>query len=226
MDGYEFIEKLRKKDEPAPAAVMIMSSSGHKNNSLRDHKLKVAAHLMKPLQQSELFEAICKSMAGETPGSSRVFSSKRPLPMQKSTRPLQILLAEDNPINQRLAQRLVEKRGHTITFASTGQEALEKIDEKAYDLILMDIQMPDLDGLATTATIRKMEGQRTGSRRVPIIAVTAHAMKGDREKCLAAGMDEYITKPIRPTELYKLLEQISENCERIANESRELLQVK
>ncbi|HTC65295.1 MAG TPA: MHYT domain-containing protein [Candidatus Saccharimonadales bacterium] len=226
MDGYEFIEKFRKKDECVPAAVLIMSSSGHKNNAQRDQDLNVGAHLMKPLRQSELFEAICKSVTGGTSGGARMFGTKRALPVQKTTKPLQILLVEDNPVNQRLAQRLVEKRGHTITFAPTGREALKQFEEKVYDLILMDIQMPDMDGLVATATIRKIEGALRERRRIPIIALTAHAMKGDREKCLAAGMDEYTTKPIRASKLYELLEQISENKERAANESREQLQVK
>jgi two-component system sensor histidine kinase/response regulator len=226
MDGYEFIQQIRKKAEYASASVLIMSSSGHKTDAPRNHALNVAAHLMKPLRQSELFEAICNSKACGAPGGLRMLKGEGALSSQKTTKPLHILLAEDNPVNQRLAQRLVEKRGHKIAFATTGKEALKKFRENGYDLILMDIQMPDMDGLEATAAIRKIEESQKGRHRVPIIALTAHAMKGDRERCLAAGMDEYLTKPLRSGELYALLEQIGAAKDEAANETHEQLQAK
>jgi len=226
MDGYEFIEQVRQKTEYASAAVLIMSSSGSKTDAPRDQSLKVAAHLVKPLRQSELYEAVCQSTHGSAPDARRPWMGKQQLPTQKSSKPLHILLAEDNPVNQRLAQRLVEKRGHTIAFASTGQEALNKFEENIYDLILMDIQMPDLDGLEATAAIRKMEELQKSRTRVPIIALTAHAMKGDRERCLAAGMDEYLSKPLRSAELYELLDRIGSAKEQTANDTHEQLQTK
>jgi CheY-like chemotaxis protein len=117
---------------------------------------------------------------------------------------LRILLAEDNPVNQRLASRLLEKRGHSVVIAGNGREALEALEKESFDLIFMDLQMPVMDGFEATAAIRKREG--TGGVRLPVVALTAHAMKGDREKCLAGGMDEYLTKPIRAQELDEVLQ--------------------
>jgi two-component system sensor histidine kinase/response regulator len=115
-----------------------------------------------------------------------------------------VLLAEDNAVNQRLAVRLLEKRGHRVTVAANGREALDALQRESFDLVFMDVQMPEMDGLEATGAIREKE-KRTGSHQA-IIALTAHAMKGDREKCLAAGMDGYLTKPIRPQELEEILE--------------------
>jgi two-component system, sensor histidine kinase and response regulator len=116
-----------------------------------------------------------------------------------------VLLAEDNPVNQRLAVRLLEKRGHSVVVAGNGREALEALEKQSFDLVFMDVQMPEMDGLEATAAIREKE-KGSGVHR-PIIALTAHAMKGDRERCLASGMDGYLTKPIRPQELDEILEQ-------------------
>jgi CheY-like chemotaxis protein len=114
-------------------------------------------------------------------------------------RPLRILLAEDNSVNQRVACRLLEKRGHTVAVACNGRQAIDLFDERAFDLVLMDVQMPEMDGFEATAAIRARE-KATG-HRIPILAMTAHAMKGDQERCLAAGMDGYVTKPIKPAAL-------------------------
>jgi len=115
---------------------------------------------------------------------------------------LRILVAEDNLVNQRLATRLLEKRGHFVTVAATGCEALAALEKSSFDLVLMDMQMPEMDGFEATAAIRKKEKPGT---HLPIVALTAHAMKGDREKCIAAGMDGYLAKPIRPEELDAVL---------------------
>jgi len=117
---------------------------------------------------------------------------------------LRVLLAEDNLVNQRLAVRLLEKRGHRVVVAATGLEALKALEKESFDLVLMDVQMPEMDGLEATAIIREKE-KGTGHRQ-PIVALTAHAMKGDREKCIEGGMDGYLSKPIRPQELDQLLE--------------------
>jgi len=116
---------------------------------------------------------------------------------------LRVLLVEDNPVNQRLASRLLEKRGHSVVVAANGLEALEALEKENFDLVFMDVQMPVMDGFETTAAIRKKE--KAGGVRLPIVALTAHAMKGDREKCLAGGMDGYLTKPIRPQEVDEIL---------------------
>ena len=114
------------------------------------------------------------------------------------------MLAEDNPVNQRLASKLLEKRGHQVTMTATGREAVERIREEVFDVVLMDVQMPDMDGLEATALIREWENSR--GRRTPIIALTAHSMKGDRERCLAAGMDGYVTKPFDADKLFEVVE--------------------
>jgi two-component system sensor histidine kinase/response regulator len=116
---------------------------------------------------------------------------------------LHILLAEDNAVNQLLASRLLEKRGHSVVVAGNGREALEALEKEPFDLVFMDVQMPVMDGFEATAAIRKKEG--AGGVHLPVVALTAHAMKGDREKCLAGGMDGYLTKPIRPQELDEVL---------------------
>jgi CheY-like chemotaxis protein len=115
-----------------------------------------------------------------------------------------VLIAEDNAVNQRLVSRLLEKRGHQVVVAANGREALEAMERQSFDIVLMDLQMPELDGFEATAALRAREAGH--GTHLPVIALTAHAMKGDRERCLAAGMDAYLSKPIRPQELDKLLE--------------------
>ena len=130
---------------------------------------------------------------------------------------LRVLVAEDNLVNQRLATRLLEKRGHRVVLAASGRQALEVLETGPFDLVLMDVQMPEMDGLEATAEIRKRETS-TGEDQ-PIIALTAHAMKGDQERCLAAGMDGYLSKPIRPQELDVVLEKYLALPKRTANPS-------
>jgi len=130
---------------------------------------------------------------------------------------LHVLVAEDNLVNQRLATRLLEKRGHRVVVAAGGRQALEALETGPFDLVLMDVQMPEVDGLEATAAIRERESS-TGEHQ-PIIALTAHAMKGDQERCLAAGMDGYLAKPIRPQELDAILEKYLALRKRIANPS-------
>ncbi|HEY7543627.1 MAG TPA: response regulator, partial [Blastocatellia bacterium] len=141
---------------------------------------------------------------------------------QRSGRRLRVLLAEDNAVNQRLAFRLLEKRGHSVRVVADGREALESVEREHFDAILMDVQMPDINGLEATAAIREKE--RATGRHTPVIAMTAHAIKGDRERCLRAGMDGYIAKPIRPDELFEVLESLASDsiqslCLRIEQES-------
>jgi CheY-like chemotaxis protein len=125
----------------------------------------------------------------------------------KKVKKLSVLLAEDNAVNQKIASRFLEKEGHHVTVASDGRQALAALDRENFDVVLMDVQMPEMDGFETTAVIRAQE--RDTGKRLPIIAMTAHAMKGDRERCLAAGMDNYIAKPISARELVELLEEFS-----------------
>jgi CheY-like chemotaxis protein len=162
---------------------------------------------MKPVRRGELLETILTVLGSETASSGKVkISSNRSA--NERRRGIRILLVEDNPVNQTVALRLLEKQGHRVVVAGNGREALlalAKSPANGFDLILMDIQMPEMDGFEATAAIRAQE--KDTNQHIPIVAMTAHAMKGDRERCLKAGMDEYISKPIRAADLLELVEQ-------------------
>jgi len=160
---------------------------------------------LKPVRQSELREAVARVL-GARPheGAIPLITRFSLLEAREPDAYLSVLLAEDNLVNQRLAVRLLEKRGHRVVVAGTGVEALKALEKESFDLVLMDVQMPEMDGLEATAVIREKE-KSTGAHQA-VVALTAHAMKGDREKCMAGGMDGYLTKPIRPNELDQLLE--------------------
>jgi CheY-like chemotaxis protein len=207
MDGFALIEQIRQLPELTSPTIMMLSSSGHPGDAARCEELGVAAYLLKPIRQSELRQAVAKALGAQ--------DQKGPVPLitrtslqdaDGQTISLRVLLAEDNRVNQHLATRLLETRGHHVTVACNGREALAAFERESFDLVLMDVQMPDMDGFEATAVIRERE--KGSGLHVPVIALTAHAMKGDREKCLAAGMDGYLTKPIRILELDGILE----NC--------------
>jgi signal transduction histidine kinase/DNA-binding response OmpR family regulator/HAMP domain-containing protein len=210
MDGFALIERIRQRPELATATIMMLTSAGHRGDAARCKELGVSAYLLKPIRQSELREAIARVLGAEKPEGAIPLITRYSL--QDAREPgssLKLLLAEDNLVNQRLAVRLLEKRGHRVVVAANGLEALAALKKENFDLVFMDVQMPEMDGMEATAAIREEE-KRTG-RRVVVIALTAHAMKGDREKCLAAGMDGYISKPIRPQELDDVLEDYVKN---------------
>jgi CheY-like chemotaxis protein len=205
MDGFTLIEQIRKRPELATATIMMLTSAGHRGDAARCQELGVAAYLLKPIRQSELREAIARVLGAH--GTTGAIPLITRFSLQDGRDPaasLRVLLAEDNAVNQRLAVRLLEKRGHQVVVAGNGAEALVAMEKHAFDLVFMDVQMPEMDGLEATAAIRGKE-KITGKHQ-PIIALTAHAMKGDREKCIACGMDGYLTKPIRPQELDDVLE--------------------
>jgi len=203
MDGFELIEEIRQGPHPSTAMIMMLTSAGHRGDAARCQDLGVAAYLLKPIRQSELREAIARVLgAREQKGAIPLITRYSLHDAREPAASLRILLAEDNAVNQRLASRLLEKRGHSVVVAGNGREALEALEKHHFDLVFMDVQMPVMDGFEATAAIRKKEG---GGVHLPIVALTAHAMKGDREKCLAGGMDEYLTKPIRPQELDEVL---------------------
>ena len=205
MDGFSFIEQIRRKPGLCTAMIMLLTSAGSRGDSTRCEQLGVAAYLMKPVRQSELREAVARILgAREQNGAIPLLTRYALADARDPDASLRVLLAEVNAVNQRLATRLLEKRGHRVTVTANGREAVESVEKHTYDLILMDVQMPEMDGLEATAVIRERE-KRKGSH-IPIIALTAHAMKGDRERCLAAGMDGYLTKPIRSQELDEVLE--------------------
>jgi len=205
MDGFSLVERIRQRPELATATIMMLTSAGHRGDAERCKQLGVAAYLLKPIRQSELREAIAQVLGAREQTSAIPLVTRYSL--QDAREPmtvLRILVAEDNPVNQRLVIRLLEKRGHRVVLVVDGRQAIEALNQGSFDLVLMDVQMPEMDGLEATALIREKE-KKTGKHQ-PIIALTAHAMTGDRDRCLAAGMDGYLTKPIWPQELDQILE--------------------
>jgi signal transduction histidine kinase/DNA-binding response OmpR family regulator len=202
MDGFDVARKVRGNPRLAGATIMMLSSSGHYGERARCRELGIAYHLTKPVDQRELLAAIGRALAREQ--SPRLSLPAAMLPNDLPPRRLHVLLADDNKVNQRLATSLLERRGHRVTIASNGKEALAAIEQQTFDAVLMDVQMPEMGGFEATAAIRQREND-TGAH-LPIIAMTAHAMKGDRERCLEAGMDEYITKPLDSRRLCAIVE--------------------
>ncbi len=206
MDGFTLVEQIRRNPRLEGGAIVLLSSLGQRGDAARCRQLGVAAYLTKPVGESELLETIqrvlCKpSQEALTP----VLLTKHSL--RESRQKLSILLAEDNRVNQQLAMRLLQKRGHDVVVAEHGREALAKLESHHFDLVLMDVQMPEMDGFEATAAIRDKE--RANGGHLPIIAMTALTMKGDRERCLAAGMDDYVLKPIQARELFAALENVT-----------------
>jgi two-component system, sensor histidine kinase and response regulator len=183
---------------------MMLTSAGHRGDAERCQKLGVSAYLLKPIRQSELREAVARVLgAREQEGMIPLVTRYSLGDARDRSEILRILVVEDNAVNERLVVRLLEKRGHRVVVAGNGKEAVSALEKEAFDLILMDVQVPEMDGFEATAAIRKNE-KGTGLQQM-IVALTAHAMKGDQEKCLAAGMDGYLSEPIRPQELDEAL---------------------
>ncbi|HEX5284511.1 MAG TPA: response regulator [Bryocella sp.] len=205
MDGFGLIQEIKRKRDLSAPAIMMLTSGGRRGDAARCAELGIAAYLYKPVRQSELREAIVRVLSRKNGAGDQPTLTRYDLPEQKPTvQHLNILLAEDNLINQKLAVRLLQKRGHTVTVANNGREALATLEKTAFDLVMMDVQMPEMDGFQATVELRRRE-RGTGGR-IPVVAMTALAMKGDKERCLQAGMDAYLSKPIRPEELDRVLE--------------------
>jgi two-component system, sensor histidine kinase and response regulator len=228
-DGFLLHQQLHKSGQNAPL-VMLLSSGDRLGDVARCESSGVRHYLIKPVKASELIAMLAAAMSGDiAPAHSQAtrmsFESSLstidvPKPERRSTassvapsaaqppqlRPLNVLLAEDSLVNQKLASGLMQNHGHRVTVAHNGQEALAAVERGQYDLVLMDVQMPVMDGITATKAIRERE--KSGGKHLPIIALTAHAMKGDRELCLSAGMDGYVTKPVRAGELFRTIESI------------------
>jgi CheY-like chemotaxis protein/HPt (histidine-containing phosphotransfer) domain-containing protein len=205
MDGFMLAESVKGNPDLKQVPMILLTSAGRPGDGARCRKLGIAGFLNKPVKQSELLETISAVMGGgtatEAPGAEAI------APAVPSARPLRILLAEDNPVNQHVAARILEKRGHTVVVVHNGREAVEALSPDAtaaFHVVLMDVQMPEMDGLAATAAIRARESASGG--HIPIVAMTAHAMEGDRERCLRAGMDGYVTKPVEADRLIEAVE--------------------
>jgi signal transduction histidine kinase/CheY-like chemotaxis protein len=199
MDGFTFARHVKSDPRFKGAIIMMLTSGGERGDASRCRDLRISAYLVKPIQQTELLEAILTVLGHKTEASGQRPGLVTRHSLREDRRHLRILLAEDNPVNQMVASRLLEKMGHTVMVVGNGREAVMMLEKQEFGLVLMDVQMPEMDGFETTRVIREKEAA-TG-KHIPIIAMTAHAMKGDRERCLAAGMDGYIAKPIRPAEL-------------------------
>jgi CheY-like chemotaxis protein/signal transduction histidine kinase/HPt (histidine-containing phosphotransfer) domain-containing protein len=205
MDGFEVAARLRAEEPGRPASVILLTSAGRRGDAARCRDLGISGYITKPVNQSDLLDALMSIL-----GTGHAEAAPRqPLVTRHSIREerrrLRILLAEDNAVNRRVAVGLLEKRGYEVLTATNGREALATLEREQVDAVLMDVQMPEIGGLEATAAIRERERKSGG--HLPIIAMTAHAMKGDRERCLAAGMDDYVSKPVRPSDLYAALER-------------------
>jgi len=205
MDGFMLVEVIRKSPEWAGLITAMLSSGGQRGDAQRCKQVGIAAYLVKPILQSELLEALL-GVLGSRPDATEPAQLVPSHSACKGSRPLRILLAEDDVVNQRLAMRMLEKQGHTVVVASDGVMALEALEGGRFDVVLMDVQMPLMDGVEATAAIRKLE--RATGQHIPIIAMTAHAMSGDRQRFLASGMDDYVSKPVHSQELFAAIENL------------------
>lgn len=203
MDGFHLIEKILEDRLLDASRLLLLTSAGQRGDAARCKNMGIAGYLVKPVTSSEILDAIQMSL-------SYAKDTAVPLVTQHAVREsrvaLRILLAEDNIVNQRLASRLLEKQGHVVQVANNGIEALEHLQKDTFDLVLMDVQMPELDGLEATREIRKRE-MSTGEH-IRIVAMTAHAMDGDRERCIEAGMDDYVSKPIKANILFDVIDRV------------------
>ena len=216
MNGLELAERLRKDAATAQVPVIMLSSDDHAETARRCRELGVSTLLTKPVAQAALLEAVLKALASSPTSNSAAtmrfdVNATPTLPMMlsgDSLPPLRLLLAEDNIFNQRVIVTLLERAGHQVRVAENGAEAVDLFARESFDMILMDVQMPVMDGQEATAAIRGLELGR--KNQTPIIALTAHAMQGDRERFLASGMDGYVTKPIRPHELWSVMSNLAQ----------------
>jgi CheY-like chemotaxis protein len=203
MNGFVLAEKIRENPRFEGVKIVMLSSIGQRGEVNRCEKLKVDGYLTKPIKQSDLFDTIV-TVFGKSLEEGRMTTLTRHK-LRENRKQLKILLAEDNLVNQKLGLRVLEKRGHTVKIANNGLEALTALEKESFDLVLMDVQMPEMDGFEATEAIRRKEKKSGG--HVPIIAMTAHAMKGDKEKCVRKGMDGYVSKPIKAEELLEVIEK-------------------
>ena len=211
MDGFTFAEIVREDAQLSKCAIVMVSSAARPGDAEKCRQLGIIRHLTKPVIQSELLNTIL-DIVGARVVDDILASAADAAPTEQT--PLNILLAEDGLINQRVAVGLLKMKGHNVSVANNGKDAVETLQNGNFDVVLMDVQMPEMDGFEATSAIREQE-QKSGEH-TPIIAMTASAMKGDRERCLEAGMDNYISKPIDPEQLFNLLDTLDS----VANESK------
>lgn len=212
IDGFQLAEAMHERDNLRADTVMMLSSVDRPNSAARCRNLGIAGYLVKPISASGLIEAILKALGGDTrrAPAEPIEPDSRPTRLLAQTTPpstsLHVLVADDHEPNRDLAVEILRRRGHSCCPVADGDKAIEAFEREEFDLILMDVQMPTMDGLTATRQIRQLERKAGG--RIPIIALTAHALAGDREKCLAAGMDAYLAKPLHARELVTLVEKV------------------
>jgi PAS domain S-box-containing protein len=214
ISGFQVLQRIRANPRLAGGVIVLLSANRLLADTERCRELGVKQCLTKPVGQSELLDAILAAL-GLVAAERQLVEPPVRAPQKSLGRTLKILLAEDNPVNQKLATRLLEKSGLQVTVAATGREALnawESAGVPGFDIVLMDIQMPEMDGMEATRAIRELE-KKSGTH-IPIVAMTAHAMRGDREKCLAGGMDGYVSKPISPAALFAEIERCTSGSDR------------
>jgi len=203
MDGFALVEQVRQDASLCQTAIMMLTSAGQRGDAARCRTLGIAAYLLKPIAQSDLLDTVLRVLGAKgQPAENIRLITRHSLREERYS--LRILLAEDNLVNQKLASRLLERRGHTVVVTANGREAVKALEEQGFDLVLMDVQMPEMDGFEATAALRARE--RATGTHTPVIAMTARAMTGDRERCLAAGMDGYVSKPIQAKELFAAID--------------------
>jgi two-component system, sensor histidine kinase and response regulator len=213
-DGFMVIEQLRQRVGIEGATIMMLTSGGKRGDAARCEELGLVAYLFKPFKQSELLSTLLAALGADPKDLALITRHSLAAPKIVSSA-LNILLVEDNPVNQKVATRLLEKTGHTVTVAGNGLEALKVLEQagwQGFDLALMDIQMPVMDGFEAIAAIRACE--RESGRRLPVIALTAHTIDGDAERCIMAGMDGYASKPIVPNELHAVIDSVMKRMAR------------
>jgi two-component system, sensor histidine kinase and response regulator len=209
-DGFSLAERISRQDSPKTSVVVMLTAADVNRGAARCRELGICAYVAKPAKESDLRKALKTALGCDhnTVEKPSVVTGSNGAPVRQ----LRILVAEDNPVNQTLTARLLQKKGHTVAIAETGKAALELTERESFDLILMDIQMPEMDGLEVAATIRRRE--RSGGKRIPIIAMTAYAMVGDRDRCLLAGMDHYLSKPLDRKQLFDAIEHVCVTTDR------------
>jgi len=208
MDGFTVAEKVKRDPAIANTTILMLTSADGQGDAARCREVGISAYLIKPVKPTELNQAIAAALPSAT-----ITPVLPPINVVTPTsRPLRVLLAEDNAVNRLVVVRLLEKLGHTITIAHDGHEAVTAFAVHSFDIILMDVQMPQMDGFEATVAIREIE--KTAGGHMPIVAMTAHAMKGDRERCMANGMDDYIAKPIQRAELFRVLNWVADQSSR------------
>lgn len=195
MDGIALVERIRRQPNLSMPAIMMLTSTARGMDLERCRSLGIAIYLYKPIRRDELLQGIRRALHGEAAVTAR----PRPAAAEPRGRPLRILVAEDNRVNQMVVTRTISRLGHSAILAENGMRAVELFESEPFDLVLMDVQMPEMDGYTATARLRAIEEKR--QTHTPILAVTAHALQGDRERCLEAGMDGYVSKPLTGKEL-------------------------